>query len=1247
MAPPLIQQAGGQPQKQPRFAPIYISRANVGLFTNRCPLHDTSSFIVERFYGGQPDALWDGSNIEVTNRLTWQRRPGLSAFGSVTYPQSPDNAFSFHNPDGSISLFIDTPSAVYQHQGSTKTTLFTKSSGAGQTSFLQLGDALYFADGVDNMKVVNGTVWNWGIAGPAAAPNITITESGASAVAWAASTIFSTMGLLVDANGNVQQLLSVDASGTNTTQFGTTGDGEPNWNLTPGATTTDNGITWTNAGPVIPWAAETTFNDFTELGNLTDPCFCYDPTTKQIFGNTNPGTPAPGKTGSSKPSFSGIPAAITYDPTNGGHPPGVKWYCLYPVTGWKQNHAYLKWGSGNPDGTQNAVLVPNILPPPDNQTIFMMVAGNAGTSGGSGYTPVWATLAGNQTNDGDCIWVCLGSATRQTLTPYTAWGGAGQTVFSAIKDPNGNLQVCTTSGTSSSTATASITWETAYGSTTLDGNVVWTCVGTSLSWATSTKWYLPLAGFAPPQPTQPYGGAAIAETTSGTQYVQFVINSGKSGTTAPSSWGTIGATTTDSGVKWYCDAEYTQNSLAWSKGYAYCYAYKARQTDDYFITNIPNGLTVPLGPPTGSTTGGISTASPIYKMATGPNAGAVNTVSGIGSLDPQVDTICIFRCTDGYQGGPYLELTEIPNPAPIGGVAQPWNFQDYIADVDLNALITADIVGLNDPPPAGLTNIAFHSGRVWGNVGADVYCSSGNDIIVDNGNGNEGWGSANVFPLKSPVNKLVPTQSGLISFTTSDIYIITGGPAVTQFFPAIIVPGVGLLSPNALIQLGGEIYFYSADRRLLAMMPGAGDSHMGFAIADKLSATFDPASVYLTLHEQGYDNAIYLADGSAGWYRLNPHQPPDNSAIWSPYAAITGGCKMALSVETAPGVKSLLVGSGSANQPLLARDLAVWADNGTAYSAFFIVGSIVLAHPGQLAELGFLTAEFNRVGTSPTISFLLNETSGTFAQFSSYRNDPPLLYGTTLAPASLYSNRYYFKQSITIPANLTESESFNETSLSGNWTQAEGTYGIDSTTTPKSLKITSVSAIRAAMYYNNAGWTQNQTCTVTMQQLCNDEDYDSIGPAVNVSVNGGVVSYYSFYVTHTSGICYLFKQVGSTITVLATGNYLAANNSVFTITYQDGVLTGSADNNAIVLTATDNTLPPGSPGLAGFAFYNGPTDTPDTRVANWTASNLAVTNGTPPPACARHLQIRVDFPAEAYGNELYDFTIFGALWTEA
>ena len=73
--------AGATLSKPAKFASIFTSRFFSGLWTNRSPLRDaTTSRIVEKFYGQAGDALIDGLNVEITNKLTLARRPGTTIF---------------------------------------------------------------------------------------------------------------------------------------------------------------------------------------------------------------------------------------------------------------------------------------------------------------------------------------------------------------------------------------------------------------------------------------------------------------------------------------------------------------------------------------------------------------------------------------------------------------------------------------------------------------------------------------------------------------------------------------------------------------------------------------------------------------------------------------------------------------------------------------------------------------------------------------------------------------------------------------------------------------------------------------------------------------------------------------------------------------------------------------------------------------------------------------------------------------
>lgn len=981
-------------------------------------------------------------------------------------------------------------------------------------------------------------VWNLQIAAPTSAPTLSIVSSGSAATVWQGSTVFSTMGLSVDSSGNVEQLISVNALGGNATQFGTTGNGQPAWNQTPGGTTSDNTITWTNYGPVVAWTANTVYNNFSTGGTTANPCYVYDQTTGGVFGNSNPGN-SQGTSGASRPNFINIAGSFTHDGS-------VKWFCISPVPQpWIPSHTYPAYaGSG---GVGTTVAEPYPIPTkgnplPNNQPVYIQTSGTGGSSASSGTSPFLATLvAGNQTNDNQLIWLNLGTATWGANTVYTQWTGTTP-VFSVVQDSNSNMQVCTTGGTSGAsqplqsyqaghvyalnaliidtngfeqkvttngtsgssktlsnsaltsgvatytsaahgfaagqqvTVTASTSnaaynvvnaiiqsvttntftvniahdniatgadtgiakagptwnqtvagtttdgtvtwtnqgavgtggrptgWGVNYGDNTSDGSVVWTCVGPQVSWVASTLWNLPFAGFSPPSSSNPYGGSEVI----GSAFVQAVIQSGKSAASSTPIWSVVignfvlDPSTSNTGIVWRNVAAQSANSLAFTKGYGYVYAYESRSvTDTYSPLPLGGGTTPPgvasaLGAPTGSADGSVSTASAAVQMAVGANAGAVIYVSGLGSTDPQVDTIDIFRTFDG--GATFFLLTKIPNPAPKNGIAQPWTFADFLPDVatslypGLNTLVVGPINHSNDAPLAGAINLTQYFGRIWYSVGSTVYASQGPNVGGPSqppGNGYTAYNPGQFFTFTSPVVRLVPTTVGLLVYTTSDLGIISGGPIITTMFPNIYVQGLGLSSYNALTVHGSLIDLFTADNQVVSLDPNQGVSKIGYPIGDQFfkygtqTTTFSPSTAYLAYHTQGLnDQALFVADGSTGWFRGVANLAPDSAIsgpVWSPKAAVVGGVKAVNSLEIAPGQHALLLGATSASQPVLVRDstYTTFSDNSNAYEANFIFGSMVLANPGQLAELGFVTCEFIKTGTSPKLAVLMDEISDT------------------------------------------------------------------------------------------------------------------------------------------------------------------------------------------------------------------------------------------------------------------------------
>ena len=1187
--PNLMEQHGAQPQKSPRYTPIFIDRLFTGTWTQRSPLHDPSDVVTSKFYGGRPDALWQGSNVELTNRLTLQRRPGLIEFSTATYPTPPNIAYAFELTNGTIQVIVDTgysptfnidqvanlsgtvyyyftspvscaandayaglnftiagfdnganngtftclsststylllsnPNAVndtasataitsggvyWDHQNGTLQLLFAKSAGAGQTGFQAVAGTLYMGDGVDTRKYTpgnpNGLVWNYGIAATVNQPTVTIVESGSAAVTWESGIFYSTMGLLLDSNGNIEQLTSVNSSGTNTTQYGVSGDGQPPWNIFTGGQTPDSlgsNLTWTCAGPLQLWKANTTFDPgacifVPGVGGTPIPSTApngirglnYPGTTGGGIWCTLPG----GKTGTAQPKWNPT-TDIGSSETTGWH-----WNYLGAAILWKPSTRYNSFWEWSNEVVVEPTLPNLALLEAGTQTIYAQTANNAtvgsvnnpGTSG-TGYTPPWpssSTDVGQTTGDGDLVWQLLGSGTWDPNFDYIAWTATGA-LFSAIVDSVGNFQVCIAnsggtsqsvtplgswqpshtyasnfvigiqSGTSfvsfkvtaggggnsgsteptwnftngSTTSDGALTWTSQgvytagpvwgqnYGSQTQDGAVTWTNVGSAKysTWSTSVTWYLPSSGFAPPSSSQPYGGAEVI----GNSDVQAVIQSGLSGGSVPS-WGTIGSNTVDNDAIWYTIAAATSNSLAWTAGYSYAYSYKARENNDYYSPtsvggggNLPPGVANALSAPTGSESGGISTASPAFNIV-GSNAGAVNTVSGIGSTDPQVDTIVIWRSPDSAAGSSnMLELTEIPNPPPVNGQAQPWTFKDYLPDnptsvyPGLDVLSPAPIGDVNDPPPSNYIPMVYNFQRIWGSSGQLVQWSGGPDTLV--GNPNECYNPDDDFPYLANVLRLIKNSQGIVVFTTDSTEFLGGGPQTSSFYTVTLAPGIGLGNFNGADSYAGEIFFVSADSQFKSINPSLQLSNLGFPIGDQI-ADLDSSKVYVAVNQVGVDNAIYIADGSTGWWRCNPHQVPQNEPIWSPFASITNGCKMVQSVEISPGQKRLLVGGTSCNQQILERNLNTFSDNGVAYSeCYFVMGSITLCHPGQVAILRALEIDGNM---TPKVGVLIDEIAGSFTTLSQPVYDPPALYGTTLSPTSYFPNRWYFAQKSNTP----------------------------------------------------------------------------------------------------------------------------------------------------------------------------------------------------------------------------------------
>jgi hypothetical protein len=387
----------------------------------------------------------------------------------------------------------------------------------------------------------------------------------------------------------------------------------------------------------------------------------------------------------------------------------------------------------------------------------------------------------------------------------------------------------------------------------------------------------------------------------------------------------------------------------------------------------------------------------------------------LAQIDPQSDYVAIFRTTDGGD-----------TPLLIPGQVTTWTiplstyitdgYVDKTPDTGLNNLIQAPILGQNTPPDAGAQNLAYHLSRNWYSIGNVVYYTTGPSTPA--GNGLNGTSPANVIPFPSFVKRIVPTALGAIIFTVSDIWIVQGSATANDPIrnPQIFAQGVGLLSYNALDVNGAHIGFFTSDHQFCILNPNGGIDYAGFPIGDQFrldngnpGQTWNPANVHVSWYVNGEDQGWFVSDGTFGWYKLITTPVPEQGMTWSPFATIVGGCSAVQAVETSPGVHSLLVGPSGTGY-LLQRDLTTNADNGSPYPAYAIVGSAVLAQPGQVAIISFVHCDSIKTGTPMTLGIILDEAipyyTGAFNILKRWENDPPNLKSSK----SLYSQRFYLSE---------------------------------------------------------------------------------------------------------------------------------------------------------------------------------------------------------------------------------------------
>ena len=972
MAGPL--QAAGAVQEPSEYATLSMDRAITGLWTQRSPLRDADvPYLYGKFYSASRfDSLIDGINREITARLTNARRCGSSVWNGNTFPAI--NSFYpykfIQNNSEIIRILADGQDGnVYDATGGTKTTLFTKSAGAGKTRFLGVGTELFFTNGIDLMKWVR------------------------SSLVWAAATSFAQNSFVVDSNNNLQlciggqtaTILDIQIASNVCTMFFS-----PTTQIT-----VPIGTKLTFAGLTTVPALNGTTQTITIVENGQQVSFAYTHANVSFSVETGTATTGNGTTGGSQPAWSTSSGGITQDG-------GVQWECRgSSVQNWMFPAA-----ANAPSVTQ--VPAPSIYSSWAAKTwyapLFVILDSNgnlqqlttAGTTGSG--TPTWATTTGNTTPDGTAVWTCKGAGTWAASNAYAAGSLVYYTYTYYVTIPQytsipyppyytetyvqqavtvSSLFLCTTAGTSGSSAP---TWTNGLGTTVADGTAVWTNQGVPSAWPGATQ-ILSL-------------NTKVKDSNNNLQASQSF---GKSGATAPTWSTTSGATTADNSESWINQGVYSPSNTG-----AWIWAYSGKN----------------------SITKDVSTASPqsaslIVTMGNQP------VLQGTGFADPQVDSIILWRTAQGQSTLIYLDT--IPNP----GAGQTWTYTDTTPDLALIAQEPAPVNSSNNPPPTGMTAPVYHEGRIWAISGTNVIWSGGPDTLT--GSGNTSWPPLNFAPIPEQPIRLFAgvTNQGatLFIFGTTNIYAIFGSGTSSSPFtsPVMYMPGVGIRSYDAIDVIGSTYYAFTGKSKFISLDPSAGYTEVGFPIGDQFNkvttgagsaatgALYNPTSTFVSWHEQSSgDTAIYVSDGTVGWFRFSPVSSPESGYVWSPRAAIVNGTSAVQSIETSPGYNQLLIGPGAGGGPILFRDSTVNADWNASlvtpayqsYPSWDVKGNIVLCQSGEIAEIAHFGLTSAAVGARPTIGLLLGEiaasTATPFEILQITGPEPP-----NLPPSqTLYSDRY-------------------------------------------------------------------------------------------------------------------------------------------------------------------------------------------------------------------------------------------------
>jgi hypothetical protein len=976
-----LSKKGGQPSRPVRYAVLWNNSFYQGIVTQRNPLRSNLGHIEEEFYGNQICFI-DGLNAEISSKLTPIRRPGTTVWNSNTFPSINrfyENRTNIYNGSQTFSseliqVVCDTASIIYDCTGpSTKAALFTKTTGAGSTYFQSVGNSLYFTDGPDRKKLITPSL------------------------VWAANQQFQVGNQILDSNGNLQVVVGATAATISEISVVRTKLGIP---LGPYhyyiAVTFTSDVYWT-AGTPVTFSGVTTYTSINgqTLPVVVNPTYLTPSANVAYFPSAIPTLYGPatdtgtatsttstggGESGATVPVWNVSLAGTTTDNQlewqNFG-PPVFDWAtvapaqapALIPVAGNRQ------WTPTTPLTEWYSVLDSN------NNIQTILTSYGAGTTGMK--VPVWNSIVPavtshtfggvtmtnsippNITQDGSVQWInCgqLGGWVASTVYPF----------FQSILDSNGNIQVVLGNNGSGNeyglTGSSAPSWATSIGTTTTDNGTLWVCVGPgsiifngesqyAYSWVSTDGSVTTASDIV----QQNYGTSVLGPAGNGRAQL-----TGMFPTDPQIAFAWLWRTVQGGSVLFFDQAIPNPTPGTASSWYV---------LDVVPDTSLNELIEAPIDdendpPPVGLTAlsyhlgcvwGALGNElrysdGPLINSGNGNTAWSPSNVfvfpSSVLRHWPTSSGLIVLTSSDIYiiQGTntPTSPLFATPFLQNIGLLS----YDAFAVNGSIIYMYTTDNQVISLDPSSGVSEIGFPIGDQFGpQYGTGTFTPTSTHVT---------WHIAQsqdkglyVSDFQSSWWRMCPTPSPESGITWSPRAQIASGFSAVQSVET--TPGIHnlLLGPTGV---SGTI----ADVQVVY--------RQAFGVGPHVYVTI------ITLTAPVPTSSSFSFSGLTTYTTLNGQTLPVVSGI--PYGISTSADQFCVLFGSATyGPATDTGGVIPPNSKILQRNYQVYSDNGAAYPAWAVLGSLVLAQPGQLAMVESFTTDSVAIGTPIALAVQLDEIS--------------------------------------------------------------------------------------------------------------------------------------------------------------------------------------------------------------------------------------------------------------------------------